>query len=83
MRMVNAKEAMKITGFGKSKFYQMFAEGKFPACKRIGTATRWPDYIPYGFAILYWELEDPMPTMPESSLAELQNCIARAKALCA
>lgn len=83
MRMIDAKEAMKIVGFEKSKFYQMVADKEFPAGKKVGVSMRWPDYVVHGFAVQYWELNEPMPDMAESSLAEIMECIGRAKASCA
>ena len=83
MRMINAREAMQIVGFEKTKFYQMVANKEFPAGKRVGVSTRWPDYIVQGYAIQYWGLDEPMPEMAESSLAEIMTCVAKVRALCA
>lgn len=79
MKMIDAKTAMQIVGFQKTKFYDMIVAGEFPAGRRSGKLTRWPDHVVVAFAILYWELPEPLPDMSEETLAVVRECAMRAK----
>lgn len=79
MKMIDAKAAMQIVGFQKTKFYDMIVAGEFPAGRQVGKSTRWPDYVVEAFAILYWDIPEPLPDMSEETLAVVRECAMRAK----
>jgi excisionase family DNA binding protein len=40
--LVDAREAARLLGIGKSLFYQLKSAGRLPAPIRLGWAVRWP-----------------------------------------
>lgn len=49
-RNLTLKQVMEITGFGKTKVYQLVNSGEFPAYRKLGAATRWSE-----IEVLAWQ----------------------------
>jgi hypothetical protein len=79
MKMLKAKEVAILIGYSPTELYRKVSNGSFPKGKKMGAATRWPDYIAVAWSILYWELNEPLPTMAEETLREVRNCVEIAK----
>lgn len=58
-RNLKLQQVMDITGFGKTKIYQMVRDGEFPPYRKIGAATRWSEVEVLAWQNGIWGHETP------------------------
>ena len=62
MKMLKADQVAERIGYSRAALYAKVAQGAFPRGKKMGAANRWPDYVVDAWNILFWNLNEPLPS---------------------
>ena len=79
MKMLKADQVAERIGYSRAALYAKVAQGAFPRGKKMGAANRWPDYVVDAWNILFWNLNEPLPSMADETLEEIMVCVDVAK----